>query len=42
VTIAAVSMAGPVARILPYEERLERQVAATARQISTALGYLPD
>ena len=42
VTIAAVSMAGPVARVLPHEEQFGRQVAATARQISTALGYLPD
>lgn len=42
VTIAAVSMAGPVARVLPYEERFGQQVAATAAQISTALGYIPD
>lgn len=41
-TIAAVSMAGPVARIVPYEARFGCLVAATARQISTALGYIPE
>lgn len=41
VTIAAVSIAGPVARILPYEERFGRRVVAAALEISTALGYLP-
>jgi DNA-binding IclR family transcriptional regulator len=41
-TIAAVSMAGPVARVLPHEEQFGRRVAAAARQISTALGYVPD
>ena len=41
VTIAAVSVAGPVARILPYEERFGRRVVATALEISTALGYVP-
>jgi DNA-binding IclR family transcriptional regulator len=41
-TIAAISMAGPVARVLPREELFGRQVAATARQISTALGYISD
>ena len=42
VTVAAVSMAGPAWRILPHEERFGRRVAATALEISTALGYLPD
>lgn len=41
VTVAAVSMAGPTARILPHEERFGRRVAATALEISTALGYVP-
>jgi DNA-binding IclR family transcriptional regulator len=41
-TVAAISMAGPVARVLPYEERFGHLVAQTARQISTALGYIPD
>ncbi|MDP9311712.1 MAG: IclR family transcriptional regulator [Chloroflexota bacterium] len=40
-TVAAVSMAGPVCRILPHEERFGRRVAATALEISTVLGYLP-
>lgn len=40
-TIAAVSMAGPVGRMLPHEERLGRRVAATALELSTALGYVP-
>lgn len=40
-TVAAVSMAGPVSRILPQEERFGRRVAATALEISTALGYVP-
>lgn len=40
VTIAAVSMAGPAFRILPNEERFGRRVAATALEISTALGYI--
>lgn len=40
-TIAAVSMAGPVGRILPHEARLGRRVAATALELSTALGYVP-
>jgi DNA-binding IclR family transcriptional regulator len=39
VTIAAVSMAGPAPRIAPYEARLGRRVAATALEISAALGY---
>jgi DNA-binding IclR family transcriptional regulator len=41
VTIAAVSMAGPVGRILPHEEHYGRRVAATALEISTALGFVP-
>ncbi len=41
VTIAAVSMAGPSNRILPHEERFGRRVAATALEISIALGYVP-
>ena len=40
-TVAAISMAGPAARILPHEERFGRRVAATALDISTALGYIP-
>ncbi len=40
-TLAAVSMAGPVARMVPYEERFGRRVAATALEISTGLGYVP-
>jgi len=40
VTVAAVSMAGPSSRILPHEERFGRRVAATALEISTALGYV--
>jgi IclR family transcriptional regulator, KDG regulon repressor len=40
-TIAAISMAGPSARILPHEERFGRLVATTALEISTALGYVP-
>ncbi len=41
ITIAAVSVAGPVGRILPFEERIGRRVVATALEISTALGYVP-
>lgn len=40
-TVAAISMAGPVARIMPYEERYGRRVAAAAQEISLALGYVP-
>jgi DNA-binding IclR family transcriptional regulator len=40
-TIAAVSMAGPVARVLPHEEQFGRRVAAGAAEISAGLGYLP-
>jgi DNA-binding IclR family transcriptional regulator len=36
-TIAAVSMAGPVARLVPYEARFGCLFAATTLQISTAL-----
>lgn len=39
-TVAAVSMAGPAGRILPHEARFGRRVAATALEISTALGYV--
>jgi DNA-binding IclR family transcriptional regulator len=39
-TIAAVSISGPVPRILPQEERLGRRIAATALEISTTLGYV--
>ncbi len=39
-TVAAVSIAGPTSRILPHEERFGRRVAATALEISTALGYV--
>ncbi len=38
--VAAVSMAGPVGRILPHEERFGRRIAATALEISTGLGYV--
>ncbi len=40
-TIAAISMAGPVARVLPYEEQYGRRVTATAQEISLAFGYVP-
>ncbi len=40
-TVAAISMAGPVVRVLPYEERYGRRVAAAAQEISLALGYVP-
>jgi DNA-binding IclR family transcriptional regulator len=40
-TVAAISMAGPVARVLPYEEAYGRRVAAAAQEISLALGYVP-
>lgn len=40
VTVAAVSMAGPSGRVLPHEERFGRRVAATAMEISAALGYV--
>jgi DNA-binding IclR family transcriptional regulator len=40
-TIAAISMAGPAGRILPHEEHFGQRVAATALDISTALGYIP-
>jgi DNA-binding IclR family transcriptional regulator len=39
--VAAVSLAGPVTRVLPQEERLGRRVAAAALEISQGLGYLP-
>ncbi len=41
ITIAAVSVAGPAPRVLPFEERFGRRVVATALEISTALGYVP-
>lgn len=40
-TVAAISMAGPVARVLPYEEQYGRRVVAAAQEISLALGYVP-
>lgn len=40
-TVAAISMAGPVARVMPHEERYGRRVAAAAQEISLALGYVP-
>jgi IclR family transcriptional regulator, KDG regulon repressor len=40
-TVAAVSMAGPASRVLPHEDRFGRRVAATALEISAALGYVP-
>lgn len=40
-TIAAISLAGPVGRVLPCEEQYGRRVAATAQEISLALGYVP-
>jgi IclR family transcriptional regulator, KDG regulon repressor len=40
-TIAALSMAGPVGRLAPHEERYGRRIAATALEISQALGYTP-
>lgn len=39
-TVAAISMAGPVNRIVPHEARFGQQVAATALDISTALGFV--
>ncbi len=39
--IAAMSMAGPIARVLPHEERYGRRMMATAQEVSQALGYLP-
>ncbi len=40
-TVAAISMAGPVARILPHEESYGRRVAAMGLEISLQLGYVP-
>ena len=40
-TIAAISLAGPVGRVLLCEEQYGRRVAATAQEISLALGYVP-
>jgi DNA-binding IclR family transcriptional regulator len=40
-TVAAVSMAGPLTRMQPHEERYGRRIAATALEISQALGYAP-
>lgn len=40
-TVAAISMAGPVGRVSPYEESYGRRVAAAAQEISLALGYAP-
>jgi DNA-binding IclR family transcriptional regulator len=39
--VAAVSMAGPVRRVEPHEERYGRRILQTAGEISQALGYLP-
>lgn len=39
-TVAAISMAGPVNRIVPREAEFGKQVAATALAISTALGFV--
>ncbi len=39
--IAAVSVAGPTARVLPHEERLGRRLAAAGLEISQALGFAP-
>lgn len=39
--VAAVSVAGPTARVLPHEERLGRRLAAAGLEISQALGYQP-
>jgi DNA-binding IclR family transcriptional regulator len=40
-TVAAVSMAGPIERMQPFEERYGRRIAAAALEISLALGYIP-
>ena len=40
-TVAAVSMAGPLERMQPFEERYGRRIAAAAQEISLALGYIP-
>lgn len=40
-TLAAISMAGPLERLLPFEEGYGRRIAAAAQEISLALGYLP-
>ncbi|HWQ13643.1 MAG TPA: IclR family transcriptional regulator [Roseiflexaceae bacterium] len=40
-TVAAISLAGPVERILPHEERYGRRVLQAAAEISLALGYTP-
>jgi len=40
VTVAAVSMAGPIERMQPFEERYGRRIAAAAQEISLALGYV--
>jgi IclR family transcriptional regulator, KDG regulon repressor len=39
--IAAISLAGPVGRVLPHEERLGRRIVAAGLEISQALGYAP-
>lgn len=39
--VAALSMAGPVGRVLPHEERFGRRMMMTAQEASQALGYLP-
>jgi IclR family transcriptional regulator, KDG regulon repressor len=39
--VAAVSVAGPTARVLPHEERLGRRLVAAGLEISQALGFVP-
>ena len=39
--IAAISLAGPIGRMLPNQDRYGRRVAATALEVSLALGYAP-
>jgi len=41
VQVAAISLAGPVGRVLPHEERLGRRIVAAGMEISQALGYAP-
>lgn len=40
-TVAAISMAGPVQRVAPHEERYGRRMLQAAGEISLALGYTP-
>jgi IclR family transcriptional regulator, KDG regulon repressor len=40
-TVAAISVAGPVERMLPNEAYYGQRISATAREIALSLGYVP-